>query len=230
MSIFVYADESGVFDLKGRDTIFVFGGLIFLNKAAKDHAQRMYKRAERDLGPDAGCTPSGELKATTLSNVDKGKLFRSLNRVHKFAVIVRMTEIRPEIFDHKKSKQRYLDYAFKIGLKRALEQLIKSGHIDPENPGALHLEMDEHNTATDGRYELREALAQEFKVGTFNWNYQAFFPPILPGLLGVDVKFVDSEKTPLVRAADIVANKVFFLARTRQLREARKKVSLILLP
>jgi hypothetical protein len=30
--------------------------------------------------------------------------------------------------------------------------------------------MDEHTTATDGRYELREALEMELKIGPYNYD------------------------------------------------------------
>ena len=35
MNLFVYSDESGVFDHKHND-LFVFGGLVFLSKEDKD--------------------------------------------------------------------------------------------------------------------------------------------------------------------------------------------------
>lgn len=41
MDIFVYSDESGVFDVDHND-IFVFGGIILLGKGAKDDCARKY--------------------------------------------------------------------------------------------------------------------------------------------------------------------------------------------
>ncbi|MGM9582442.1 MAG: DUF3800 domain-containing protein, partial [Phascolarctobacterium sp.] len=70
--------------------------------------------------------------------------------------------------------------------------------------------VDEHTTATNGRYELREALEQEFKVGTFNYNYDIFFPPIFPQLNGVNLSLCDSSKKVLIRAADITANSIYY--------------------
>lgn len=43
---------------------------------------------------------------------------------------------------------------------------------------------------TDGRYELRENLLNEFKIGTFNSNYKSFFPPIFPNLKGSRIKIM----------------------------------------
>lgn len=229
VSIFVYADESGVFD-HVHENHFVFGGVIFLDKAYRDSQQRMYQKAERDLGPNAGTTPDGELKATTLSRAHKGKLFRSLNKTIKFAVVVDLKRINANIFEDKKTKQRYLDYAFKRGLKNVLVKLMNEGLIPADYSESIIVRMDEHTTATDGRYELRESLEQEFKIGTFNGNWNTFHPPILPNIAGVELELRDSKQDPLIRAADIVANRVYFLEREQKFREAKQKVTILKLP
>lgn len=41
MDLFVYSDESGVFDYK-HNKIFTFGGLIFIGKEQKDIATRKF--------------------------------------------------------------------------------------------------------------------------------------------------------------------------------------------
>ena len=79
--------------------------------------------------------------------------------------------------------------------------------------------MDEHNTATDGKYELREALEQELIVGTFNYHYSVFYKPILPYSKAVTLEFCNSAKKRLVRAADIIANHVYYLAVSSQLKK-----------
>lgn len=48
MNIYIYSDESGVFDYLHND-IFVFGGLIFLSKEEKDIASRKYIHAESKI-------------------------------------------------------------------------------------------------------------------------------------------------------------------------------------
>ena len=78
----------------------------------------------------------------------------------------------------------------------------------------IHFFIDEHTTATNGRYELREALEREFVFGTFNDNYNIYFPPIFSGKTTIDLKYCDSKTTTLVRAADIVANNVYHHALT----------------
>lgn len=211
MNIFVYSDESGVFDSAHND-IFVFGGVIFIDKENRDIATRKFIAAERSLR-HAGIHKIGEeLKACRISAKEKGKLFRALNQYIKFGVVVRQKRILQEIFKSKKSKQRYLDYAYKIALKRAFENLIALGAIVPEEVERVYVFVDEHTTATDGCYELKEALEQEFKYGTFNFCYQKFFPPIFQNMKDVTLKFCNSRTTALVRAADIVANKIYYCA------------------
>ena len=229
VTVFIYADESGVFD-QANNELFVFGGLIFLSRTERDKAARMYRAAERSLGTKAGRTARGELKATTLSNKDKGKMFRSLNSVHKFAAVVDQTRVHPEIYKHKKSKQRYLDFVFKIAVKRELERLRNAHMLTTDYAGEIDVRMDEHTTATDGRYELREALEMELKIGTYNQDWDKFFPPVFPNLSDVRFCLRDSIQDPLIRAADIVANRVYYLGRSNQGMTNNGKVSVHTFP
>ena len=114
MNIFVYSDESGVLD-KAHNDIFVFGGLVFLSKDERDVAARKYSAAEKALRNSKNYKQDVELKAAIISAGEKRKLFRSLNRYYKFGVIVEQTRVLDRIMADKKSKQRYLDYVFKIG-------------------------------------------------------------------------------------------------------------------
>jgi hypothetical protein len=123
MNIYIYSDESGVFDKEHND-YFVFGGLIFLGTEDKENWSRKYSSVER-----------------------------------------------------------------------------------------LYFYVDEHTTATNGRYELKEALEQEFRLGTYNYRYDTYYPPIFMKMKDVQLEYCNSKSKLLVRAADIVANKIFFLAR-----------------
>ncbi|CUN10979.1 DUF3800 domain-containing protein [Turicibacter sanguinis] len=218
MNIYVYSDESGVFDKKHND-IYVFGGIIVLGKSSKEVLCRRYSAAEKVIRTRKGVPKSFELKATNISNIEKGKLFRSLNNVYKFGVVINQKNVLESIFANKKSKQRYLDYAYKIGVKKALQDLIEKGIIIPDDVENIYVCVDEHTTATNGRYELKEALEQEFKWGTHNYKYLKYYPPIFPKLRGIDVRFCCSSTQLLVRAADIVANRVYYLSITNQISE-----------
>jgi len=211
MDIFVYSDESGVFD-RVHNNIFVFGGLIFLSKRAKDDASRKYIKAEKDIRSSGRYPVGAELKASLLTNEDKGKLFRSLNQHIKFGAIVEQKKLRKEIFDDKKNKQKNLDYTFKIALKRAFESLMRCNMITESNVDNIHVFSDEHATATNARYELRDGMEGEYKRGTINFTYNKFYPPIFTNLENVNLTFCDSNSVTLIRAADIVANRIYYLA------------------
>lgn len=213
MEIFVYSDESGVFDYM-HNPYYVFGGIMYLSKEAKDISARKYSKAERDIRNATGAI--GEIKASVISNKDKGKLFRSLNQEFRFGVIIDENKVNRAVFSEKKHKQRYLDYAYKIMFRRYLEFLIQSEVLSKDEECHFHFFVDEHNTATDGKYELRETLEQELMYGTFNPNWQVFHPPVFTKCGSVDLAFCNSEKVILVRAADIIANHIYHLAHSQE--------------
>lgn len=134
MNIFVYSDESSVFFDKAHNDIFVFGGLILLGKEEKEICARKYCHAESVIRKNATCCKHVELKASMLSGKEKGKLFRALNSFYKFAVVVHQKQVLDRIFESKKDKQRYLDFAYKVAIKRALQNIAnKIYHIAIES-------------------------------------------------------------------------------------------------
>lgn len=205
MNIYIYSDESGTFDYKHND-YFVFGGVILFGEDEKDECSRKYAHVENLLKETKKYKPKTELKACHISNSEKGKFYRSLNNTYKFCVLLKQKYIKKEIFDNKKHKQRYLDYAYKLVLKKCFKELINKRCIKPDDVENIVVYCDEHITATDGKYELRENLLNEFKNGTFNPEWNLFYEPIFPHLYDVKVEFCDSKTTRLIRAADIIAN------------------------
>lgn len=207
MDIFIYSDESGVFDYV-HNMYYVFGGLILVGKDAKDAQERKYRNAELSIAKyyDLGM----ELKASNISPSHRAKLFRASNQCCKFGVVIDQNKVHREIFKNKKSKQRYLDYAYKMGIKNALTHMISCGAINIEEVENMHFYVDEHTTATDGRYELREGLLQEFKEGTFNLTYNTYFKPLFPDMKGLELLYCNSAKKTLVRTADIIANRIYY--------------------
>lgn len=208
MNLFVYSDESGVLD-KIHNEIYVFGGLIFIEKENRDIENRKYISVEKLIRTNAGYSKEQELKACKIRNQDKYKLYRSLGPCIKFGAVIEQEKVLDRIFCSKKDKQRYLDYVYKISLKRALLDLIREGKISTQTVENIYIFADEHTTATNGRYELREGLEQEFKIGTYNYQYDRFFPPVFNNLKNVNLEFCNSASKPLIRAADIVANKIY---------------------
>lgn len=136
MNIYVSSDESGVFDHLHNNN-YVFGGTIVLGAESLDDWRRRYSKAEKDVRNATHQT--GELKATNLENKYKYKLFRSLNGCFKFAVIIKQQLLHKNIWDSKKDKQRYLDYAYKIAVKRALKNLMDKGKLNPDEVENIYL-------------------------------------------------------------------------------------------
>ena len=215
MDIYIYSDEAGVLD-KEHNNIYVFGGIVFLSKKERDINTRKYKHVETCIRQNGKYSNGYELKACKIANKEKAKIYRSLNSCIKFGVVVNQKEIHDNICKNKKSKQRYLDYVYKIALKRMFEQLICEQKIDSNEVDNIYVFTDEHTTATDGKYELRQALEQEFRIGTFNSTYNIFYPPIFPKLKNVTVEYCNSKSVILVRAADIIANNIYHKATNRK--------------
>lgn len=209
MDLYIYSDESGVFDYK-HNKIYVYGGLIFTSKEEKENYTRKYLSAERNI---AKSYPSGaELKASYISNKHKLKLFNATKDCVRFGAVIHEASVQKNIYDYKQSKQRYLDYVYKMALKNAFIGMKRDSLVRFEDINNLNIFVDEHTTATDGRYELREGLIQEFKIGTFNLNYSRHFPPIFPNLKDVKVQYCNSAKATLIRASDVIANRLYYLS------------------
>ena len=220
MNIFIYGDESGVFD-KAHQNYYVFGGLLFLGKGLRDEATREYLSLERKIKSTYPSTE--ELKAYILKNKHRSALYKITSKGIKYAFIIDLNSVNENIFEHPKSKQRYLDYVYKIGLKRLFQELLKSKIINSNDIENIYIRFDEHSTATDGKYELRESIEREFKIGTFNYEIQIFFSPILPDMKGqIEVTFKDSRSDALIRASDIIANFAFRCAKNSNIEKLHK--------
>ena len=97
MDLFIYSDESGVLDYIHND-YYVFGGILFMGKEEKDIASRKYSNAEKVIRNNSNYEECIELKATNISNKEKGKLYRSLSQYYKFAVIINEQQINKKYF------------------------------------------------------------------------------------------------------------------------------------
>lgn len=207
MNLLVYSDESGVFDHNYYD-IFVFGGLIVRGKEEKDNISRKYLALEKRI--ISSTSIQSELKAAVLPPKEKRNLFSMLSDYLKFGVVIKLNRIHQNIYEHKKDKQRYLDYAYKIGIKRALLYYHRNNIINKDEVLNLHFYCDEHTTATNGKYELKEGIEQELKFGTFNYNYRHYYEPIMPQIQNLTLEYRNSAKSTLIRSADIIANRIYY--------------------
>ncbi len=218
VNIYIYTDESGTFDcLQGK--FFVYGGLLFLDEESRETCSRKYSAVEHAVRDECAFSDEIELKACALSFAERQRLFRVTNKEYRFGVVVRIQNlrIREKIAYDKKEKQRYLDYAFKITIKRFFEYLIRKGTIVPDDIANIHFYIDQHTTATNGRYELEESLKKEFLFGTNNFSYDCHFAPLFTKAKSVKVTYCDSKHITLIRAADIIANRIYYKARHEML-------------
>ena len=132
MDIFVYSDESGVFD-PIHNEYFVFSGIICLSKDEKDNCLRKYLGLERELRHRANYDIDKELKATDITIKEKRKLFNSMKNIYKFCVIVDQKRVNKNIISNKKTKQRFLDYAYKRAVKKALLYIINNNILNTQD-------------------------------------------------------------------------------------------------
>lgn len=212
MRIFVYSDESGVLD-KVHNDYYVFGGLIFISESDRDVYSRKYIAAENNVRKSESIESPVEVKACNIKPKSKNKLYRSVADAERFGVVISQKKLtNDDLFANKKTKQRYLDWAYKMAVKKKLEKMIAEGKIDPDTVESISFLVDEHSTATNGWYELRESLEKELKIGIWNFEHMAFHKPLFPKIKSIDLAYCNSSKKTLVRAADIVANHIYFYA------------------
>ena len=230
MDIFVYSDESGVFDVK-NNRYYVYGGVIFLSKNDREIANRKYRNIENVFKSNNETLINKELKANILTGEQKYKIIKAHNNILKFAIIIDQNKIHQKIFADKKDKQRYLDYAYKIGLKDCFKRLIAEKKINKYDVENLYIFVDEHTTASNGKYDFKEGLLQEFKRGTFNQEFNVFYEPIFKNLKILEVTHCKSEKIPMIRLADITANYVYTgLVKKLDMSKIEKKIYIKYLP
>lgn len=208
MDIYIYSDESGVFDYI-HNKYFVFGGLICFGEKHKEALSRKYTSIENNLKDHFEMFKDIEIKGSNCRRRTRQRIYRSFNNEFKFGVVIYEKEVLKTIFADVKTRQRYLDYAYKIVLKKLFETMMNNKAIEAYEVRNIYIYADDHITATNGIYELEESILQEFKYGIYNRTWNEFFPPILPYLKEIKVKFCDSKNTTLVRAADFIANNLY---------------------
>ncbi|MCQ2427412.1 MAG: DUF3800 domain-containing protein [Clostridia bacterium] len=212
MNLYIYSDESGVLD-KLHNDYYIFGGLIFVSPQRREEYSRRFIAAERNIRLSEGFPDSAEVKASKLRAKSKNKLYRAVKDIERFgAVINQQNLVREELFESKKTKQRYLDWVYRQAVIEKLKIMIRKGIIYPDEVEAVYFNVDEHSTATDGLYELEEALERDLKLGMLEYSSMTFKEPMFKNAKTVDVRYCQSSSTTLVRAADIIANHLFYEA------------------
>lgn len=211
MKLYVFADESSVFD-RAHANLFVYGGVIILGKANYDYIVNKHLSLERRLRrEDASLKNVPEIKAAYLNLKQRKRLFNlQAPQCVRFGVVIDQQRVYKQIYQTKQDKQRFLDYALKRGIKQAIESANTSGLIRKEEINCISIVVDEHSTATSGKYTFEETVDEEFRRGTYSPNYDKFFPPLFSlDFPRIPVAYCDSKKVVGVRIADITANWVY---------------------
>ena len=208
MTIFIRADESGVFDPIHND-FFIFAGLIFLDRQEMELASRRFLSLEKKLRQKRKYRELPELKATLLDHADRRALFSVTESYSRFSSIINLRKIdHKSVLADKKSKQRYLDYAFKRGLKEAMTCMVARGSIFFDDPAEFDIVLDERTTATNGKYDLADSILHEMRGEIYNMQTLQTYAPTLPATRNARVRYGNSESEPLLRAADVLANRI----------------------
>lgn len=208
--LFVYIDESGTFDKVNYD-YFVYGGILVLGEKAKTDLIHKQQKLEKIIKRKLSIAPTDELKASRLNlKIEKRFIRLSTDNVVRFAVVIRQKKLHEYVFNTKHDKQRYLDFALKIAIKRALQQCFRKNIYQKEHIDSMVVIVDEHSSSTSGKYNLYQTINAEFRTGVYNPEWNHLYPPVFSkDFPEIQVNYVDSAKTTLVRVADITANWVY---------------------
>jgi hypothetical protein len=226
----IFMDDSGVFVAGQSHQYFIYAGYVFIDQIEKDNARRQYRTLSDNIKKSIG--HNGELKAQHLRGTKhKRSLVTVLTKYESLACVVDINNIKESITNNKLSIHRYKDYAIKIAIKRKLQTLIGAGRIDSTLETVLNIFIDEQHTSTDGFYNLKESIREEFVNGIHNLDYGVFHPPLFTNGATISVQFCDSSNNYLIQASDFLANRMYTsfnysLPKLRQL----PKLNVILLP
>jgi hypothetical protein len=207
--ISIYLDDSGVFTVGDKSKFFVYGGYSFTNDKDRLTAKNIYRKRVLQIKSKMKLGADKELKAASLGPKQKRSLFEILKNYSSIDCAINLDNIYPSILENKLSVHRYKDYALKRLIKAEIERLASAGSIDPFQPAALRVYIDQQHTSTDGYYTLSESVSEELNHGIHNFEYGVFHAPIFKAPVSVNIQFCDSKHHYLIQASDILANRAF---------------------
>ncbi len=139
----------------------------------------------------------------------KNSLYKVLKKYYSFSLIVDINKLFGFVLENKKSICRYKDFALKLTIKNHINNLINLNKINPDLDTVLFINIDQQLTSTNGIYNLKQSIYEEFKNGIINYNYSTKHPSVFNANLKVKIKYCDSKYNYLIQASDILANRVF---------------------
>ena len=211
--VYIYMDDSG--KLSNYEKCCCYGGIVFLNKKDKDKFITQYRQIVKQIkcsecnkdknNCDNICPEIKNSKIKSASN--KRWIMNYIKKYSMFCCIINNSRVKDYIMESKSSKGRYLDYAQKMLVKKIFLDLIREGKINSSKPVKLIMYIDEQTTKSNGYYNLKESIKEEFLHGIINYNYGVTHEAILHSDFIIDIHYVDSKKNYVVQAADFVAGK-----------------------
>ena len=168
MKLYIYADESGTFDKEHND-LFVYGGLVVPGDSTKRDLERKYSAIENDIRRNASrFGEEDELKARYLRMRERKRLFALLQKSQcvQFGVVVDQKRLHDYVFAPKGSKQRYMDWALKMGVKKGVLGVVNRGIASKQDIDQIVVFVDEHSSSTEGKYNLGQSIDEEFRLGS----------------------------------------------------------------
>lgn len=209
-TVFIYVDDSGVLHEHAKNRYFIYAGYVFLDKKTKNDARRKYIALNKEIKKaNEKYLELEELKASKIDRKHKYSLFKVLKNYESLSISVDIESIYDGILSNSRSIIRYKDFAMKKMIKEKFKILISEGKIDPDEDIELIIHIDNQNIATNGYYNLRESIIEEFKYGIYNYDYGKLHKNIINGNMNVCVEYCDSKTETLIQAADILANRIF---------------------
>lgn len=205
--VFFSFDDSGILHIKEKSGYFVYAGYVFTSLEEKETAKRKYISANKALKKILGTEE--ELKACKLIPKHRRSLFNSIKRYTSVSCAVKISDLRSYVLNDKKSICRYKDYILKRCVKYALQELIKSSKINPNEDIELFINIDEQLTASNGYYSLKDSIKEELQHGISNWDYGTIHHNIFNSEVTVNIKYCDSKNDYLIQASDILANRIW---------------------
>lgn len=203
--IYIAIDDSG--KLSNKEIVSVYAGIIFFNKRELDNFKYEYKCLINSIKKKYSIK-NIELKHYTLRPKDRKLILSHLKKYYLMAGIIKNKKIYQEIIKNKMSKGRYLDYVLKLTIKNCINKLIYENMINSMENIELNILIDEQNYKSNGYYNLKESIYKELKYGMSNITKNSLYHPLITGNLTLKIKFINSKKSYLIQAADIIAGSV----------------------
>lgn len=208
--IYINLDDSG--KLTPKESVCVYGGIIFLSKSEKDKFITQYRSIINEIKCNYCFNKCNnncpEIKNTNIKPSDKRRIMNYLKKYYIIGLIVKNDDVYSYIKNNKAAKGRFIDYSIRRMIKEIIKNFIKCKSIDPNKPVKIIINIDQQSTKSNGYYNLHDGLIEELKYGIVNYNYSSSISPILFSDLDIKVTYQDSGRSYVVQAADLLAGTI----------------------